>query len=148
MGLVMNDTVVLFRPEHLNNFDPIEDVSKIEYEKICLQNMVSPGLVLSYIVEDKVIGIFGAKLVYEGVADIWQFNAKDFKKYTLPMSRKLKITLKEVVIPTLNLRRIQGLCDPTKERLRWARFFGMEEEGVLKSFYERGKDVTLVGRAL
>jgi len=139
-------SVRLFEMKDLLHFTPSKELEGIEWRKNIEKNVEQKHWIVSFWYGEDVRCIIGAKTIYDGVGEIWQFNSNDIESCKFSLAKLMRRSLELVLAPCMGYHRIQGVCKPEGSFRRWAKFFGFEEEGTLKSFYKKGENMVLLAR--
>ena len=98
------------------------------------------GMSFTGLVNDKQIAAGGVFHLWDGVAEGWVLASKDIYKYPIFCAKHIKRRT-EIIIKANNIKRLQTSvkadCDVA---LRFAKWMGLKEEGLMKSYGPDGAD--------
>lgn len=126
----------VFKPEHLNNFDPMEtgiDVNLIAYFAL---NYPEIRQMMAFTKESKTIFICGLSFISEGVWEAWLIPCKEIKKYAKDTVRSVR-DFTDWLFDYYSAHRIQIAVEDYN--CKWARAIGFEFESKLRK-YHKGVD--------
>lgn len=98
------------------------------------------GMSFTGLVNDKPIAAGGVFHLWDGVAEGWVLATKEIYKYPIFCAKHIKRRT-EIIIKANNIKRLQTSvkadCDVA---LRFAKWMGLKEEGLMKSYGPDGSD--------
>ena len=98
------------------------------------------GMSFTGLVNDKPIAAGGVFHLWDGVAEGWVLASKEIYKYPIFCAKHIKRRT-EIIIKANNIKRLQTSvkadCDVA---LRFAKWMGLKEEGLMKSYGPDGSD--------
>ena len=98
------------------------------------------GMSFTGLVNDKPIAAGGVFHLWDGVAEGWVLASKEIYKYPIFCAKHIKRRT-EIIIKANNIKRLQTSvkadCDVA---LRFAKWMGLKEEGLMKSYGPDGAD--------
>lgn len=137
-------TIEKFKPEHANYILSFGEVEKYteEYDTKDLQTDDAwTGFYLG-----KPIACGGIHPVWDHVAEVWIIIQQGTNKHKFFLLKNIKDKLEET-IKLRNYKRVQSTVrSDFKEGLRFAEWFGMESEGLMKQYGPDGKDYLRLAR--
>ena len=97
-------------------------------------NLVEENLAFTGTVNDKPIFAAGMKIVWGQVAEGWVIATQDVWKHPLAVARAIKKDFKKVAKEN-NIKRVQTAVRVDFDKgLRFAKWLGLEEEGLMKHY--------------
>lgn len=98
------------------------------------------GMSFTGLVNDKPIAAGGVFHLWDGVAEGWVLASKEIYKYPIFCAKHIKRRT-EIIIKANNIKRLQTSvkadCDVA---VRFAKWMGLKEEGLMKSYGPDGSD--------
>ena len=95
---------------------------------------------------DQPIVCGGINPIWEGVADVWIIMKKGSNKHKFFMLKNIKEKFEETITKR-NYHRVQAVVrSDFTHGLRFAKWFNMTSEGVMKKYGPDGKDYIMVAR--
>ena len=98
------------------------------------------GMSFTGLVNDKPIAAGGVYHLWDGVAEGWVLATKEIYKYPIFCAKHIKRRT-EIIIKANNIKRLQTSvkadCDVA---VRFAKWMGLKEEGLMKSYGPDGSD--------
>jgi RimJ/RimL family protein N-acetyltransferase len=96
--------------------------------------------------DGRAVGILGLTPRWDGYALGWALFSEEILQYPVELCRESR-SLMERFRWMLALRRLEITVDTQHETaLRWARFLGFEQEGILRCYGLAGEDAYLMAR--
>ena len=106
------------------------------------------GMSFTGLVNNKPIAAGGVFHLWDGVAEGWVLATKDIYKYPVFCAKHIKQRT-EIIIKANNIKRLQtsvkANCDVA---LRFAKWLGLKEEGIMKSYGPDGSDFIRFARII
>ena len=106
------------------------------------------GMSFTGLVNDKPIAAGGVFHLWDGVAEGWVLATKDIYKYTVFCSKHIKQRT-EIILKANKIKRLQTSvkadCDVA---LRFAKWLGLKEEGLMKRYGPDGSDFIRFARII
>ena len=137
-------TIEKFKPEHANyilSFGEVENYSK-EYDTkdlVCEDSWT--GFYLG-----QPIACGGIQRMWEGVAEVWIIIQHGKNRHKFFMLKNIKNKLEET-IKLRNYKRVQSTVRADfEEGIKFAEWFGMTSEGLMKHYGPDGKDYIRLAR--
>lgn len=113
---------------HDERIRPSESVDKF------VEGMVYPDWAFTGVDKGRVIACAGIFPIWEGVAEAWFLGSQHMYDFDIQITRALVKGLPEWM-EKYNLHRVQAnVREDWPKARRWAKFLGMEEEGIMRSY--------------
>lgn len=91
------------------------------------------------------IAIGGVLPIHRGTGQVWIVGCEYMRKHIKEFTRSVK-ELKVLAMDSLNLHRLQAEVLVSKPSwVRWAKAFGLKEEGVMRQWTHNKEDVVMLG---
>jgi len=104
------------------------------------QNLEQEGLAFTGLINDKIIASAGMKKLWKGVAEGWVLATYDIWNYPTVTARAIKKNF-EILAKENNLTRIQtAVRADFGIGIRFAKWLGLENEGLMKKYGHDGTD--------
>jgi len=115
-------------PQHIRKFLDFADSLQV------------PGLSFTAIHDDNIIASGGFKLLWQGVAEIWFLASNRFHDHKKTIIKLVKVKIEEVVLEHRLVRLQTAVRTDWPQAQRFAQFFGLENEGLMKKYGPDGTD--------
>ena len=106
------------------------------------------GMSFTGLINDKPIAAGGVFHLWDGVAEGWVLASKEIYKYPIFCAKHIKRRT-EIIIKANNIKRLQTSvkadCDVA---LRFAKWMGLKEEGIMKKYGPDGSDFIRFARII
>ena len=136
--------VIDYKKEH---FDDLLDgelsngTQKYLYAKQYAGDLEHPGWSYTVIDNGHLIACVGISEMWQGMGEAWFVGSSQLNKKSRSFLRLAKSGIYEKVANEHGLRRVQAACLASwPTALRFAKFMGFQEEGLMKAYGQNGED--------
>lgn len=141
---------VKFEEHHLNNLDAMDLYgSKQMSNQARKQNIVQQSMVcdaVTALVNNDPVAVFGAYILWPGVAEAWSLFDPKAKRYPIAMS-KGAFAFFDIITILNDLHRMQITVKKNdKKAVSWANYLGFVVEGEMKGYGTDNEDYFMMRR--
>ena len=109
-----------------------------------LQEMASRGEAYTFFADSEVIMVGGVIKGVGGVGTLWLVGTTDVPRHIKDLTAVL-LRMREPMMDRLGLHRLQtDVLASHPSWVKWAQFFGMKEEGIMRQYTQSREDVVLM----
>ena len=109
-------------------------------------NLEQPGLAFTCMINNEPIAAAGMKLLWDGVAEGWVIATEKVLQHPLLVARAIKKDFAHIAKEN-NINRVQTAIRANYTTgLKFAKWLGLEEEGLMKKFGFDGSDQYMYAR--
>lgn len=142
--------VVEYKQEHLEdlmNGDLSSGTERQVFVKQYAGQLERPGWSFTVLDHGYLIACVGITEMWTGVGEAWLIGSARLNQKARSFIRLAKSGIYEKTAREHGLRRVQAACRADwPQALRFAKFMGFEEEGLMKSYGHKGEDFIRVAR--
>jgi len=138
-----------FEPKHLDYFEELKDYgisylpSQNRKHYIIEQSKSGPCIVA--VLHNEPVAIFGAVILWKGVAEGWSVISDKARRYRIAMC-KSAFAFFDIIHILYDLHRLQITVKTEDERaVAWATYLGFEPEGLMKAYSSDKEDTYIMG---
>ena len=145
-----DENIVSLRYEHIArikyNEDTLEYIERIPNYVDYIWDSSIRGSSWAWISRGKVVGAFGVRYIWNGVAEMWMIPSKDIRNNAISLVRGAKI-LTDTAIYDYDIKRLQiSVKVENDTAFRFAKSLGFGVESVMKRFGPEGADYYMMVR--
>jgi hypothetical protein len=138
----MNSFVIPFQPIHLK----LLELRQTEHDDIgteLLEAIVSMSSCWTFIVDDRIVLIYGFYILFDGVINVFIVPSVYLKNYPKTIVKRAREVLND--FPEC-IHRIQSVSPATPEADRWMLALGFVCEGTMVRYSSKGEDYRMWAR--
>lgn len=113
--------------------------------KSMLSALANQGNGFTVLEGDKVIGVIGFYVMWDGVCELWSMPTEHTERYPLAYASTIRWYLNKIQ-NTFDMHRFQIVAADDALHNRWLEFLKFECEGVLRKFSDTKKDFKIWSR--